>query len=296
MASFAAHGESLLEPERISSRQSLFEGFDLWEDSKGSTHAPASPGDFDLGEQLLLMPQSVYEPLSFRLRERGTWTTNAALTEENALDDFYSHTEAGVGFVPKILDNTYAEVRAEYGIYRYAEHSALDFDSVEGGLGLIQLMPNLQNATGWLRYNHLRLLSGRGHDEIFTDHSIESGLYYPVPLGPRHSAFASFASEFSIDANPGYAQRHEHRLTLGHNLRPTDRLDISTYYQFSVLDYTEVERTDLLHVAGLALTAHLTKAVDLTLAGTYSMNDSDVTGGDYEVGDTGASISIKVNF
>jgi len=294
--SVCAHAQSIVNPDKVSSRQSLLDRFDPWEDPSGSSHAPQSPGDSDLGEQLLLMPQSVYEPLSLRLSQRGTWTSNAALTEDDELDDFFSHTEVGAAFVPSLFGNTFAEIGADYGIYRYAEHSLLDFDSLEARAGIIQALPGLGSSSVWLRYNHLRLLSGRGHDEIFTDHSIEAGLYFPIPLAARQSAFLSYASEFSIDGNPGYARRHEHRLMTGYKIEPTDRMEVAAYYEFAVLDYIEAGRMDLLHTAGLSWTTHLTQGIDLILAGSYSINDSDMVGADYEVGDIGTSLSIKVQF
>ena len=39
-------------------------------------------------------------------------------------------------------------------------------------VGLIQVFRELNDLSGWFRYNYLRLLDGHGHDELFTDHTL----------------------------------------------------------------------------------------------------------------------------
>ena len=293
----AALGQSLLNPERANNVTSLLGNkFDPWENPGTGTHAPYSAGDPDLGEQRILSPLDDYRPFNFQLAQRSMWTDNAALTDGDELDDFYSNTELRLAYLPQLAANTYGQVSASYSFYRYADNSSLDFDSLEASVGAIHVFRDLNDLSVWLRYNHTRLLSGRGHDEIFTDHSIELGFYLPIELGPRHSAFASYTSEFSIDANPGFAQRNEHTATIGYQFAATDRIKFETYYQLSVHDFEERGRDDLLNTAGIAVTTRLTDTIDLVLAGSYAVNDSDLSGGDYEVGNVGLVASLRFEF
>ena len=270
--------------------------FDPWTNPALGPYAPESPGDADLGEQRILQPASGYRPFNFSLIQHATWTDNAALTEIDELSDWYSTTELRMSYLPRIAGNTYGEISAGYSFFRYFDHSSLDFDSLEASLGGLHVFRDLNDLSGWLRYNHTRLLEGRGHDEIFTDHAIELGLYYPIPIAPGHFAYGAYTSEFSLDGNPGYAARHEHGVTLGYKYSPTDRIELDAYYRLFVHDYLERGRDDLLHIAGLALTTRVTEGIDFILSASYSINDSDAPGGDYEAGELGAILSLNVNF
>jgi len=291
--------QSLLDGGNVSLASILGASFDPWDDPTNSDFAPRTPGDSDLGEQLVLMPQDGYQPFRFQLTERVLWTNNAGLTDLGALtgvEDFYSTTELRLSYLPQLRGNTFGEFSAGYSFYRYTDHSMLDFDRLETSLGLIHAFRELNDLSAWLRYNHIRLLTATDRDELYTDHSIELGLYYPIPLGARHLAFGSYSSEFSLDGNPGRAGRHEHGLTAGYKYSLTDRLELASFYRFYVLDYLEGSRTDLLHSTGLSLTAQLTDRIDLVVSGSYSLNDSNLAVHDYEVGDVGANLSFKLEF
>jgi hypothetical protein len=291
-----AKAETSLDPNRASTLSTLFGKVDPWNDPTSGAFAPKTAGDSDLGDQVILMPQGAYKPFSFRLTELANWTSNAALSDTNELEDFYSHTEASLQFVPQITGSTFADFSASYGIFRYSDNSSLDFDDFEASAGVIHIFRDLADLSVWFRYNHSHLLDSGDHDEIFTDHALEAGFYFPIPITTRQQTYVSYASEFSIDGNPRYAARNEHGLTLGYRLIPTDTLELTAHYSFYVFDYVEGTRTDLLHSAGLSLTTHLTKAIDATISGSYSLNDSNTSGGDYQVGDLGAILSIEIDF
>ena len=230
------------------------------------------------------------------MAQRSLWTDNDELTDDNELSDFYSDNELRLSYMPRLAANTYGEFNASYSFYRYADHSFLDFDSIEASVGAIHVFRSLNDLSVWSRYNYNSLLTGSGHDEFFRDHSIELGLYYPIPLGIGNLAYFGYNSEFSIDSNPDYSSRHEHAFTIGYSYSATDRIELGTYYRFYVHDYHELDRTDLLHTVGLSLTTRITERLDLLLAGSYSLNDSDARGGDYEVGEAGAIIGFSYDF
>ncbi len=158
-------------------------------------------------------------------------------------------------------------------------------------------MPALNNLVAWTNYNYTRLTEGHdGHNELLTDHSVEVGLYYPVPIGDKHFAFGSYLSEFSLAGNPEFVRRNEHGLTLGYAFLPTDKFELSTYYQFFVYDYVERGRLDLLQDVGLTVKWKVSDKVDIRLQASYSDNDSNILGGDYIVGEAGASVNFAFKF
>ena len=94
-------------------------------------HAPESPGDTDLGEQLLLQPVNSYRALSIYASGNAHWTSNAALTESDKLEDFFWRHNSGATFLPHLTGNLYGEISGAYGSYHYADNSDLDFEALD---------------------------------------------------------------------------------------------------------------------------------------------------------------------
>ena len=275
----------------------LFGGLEGSQSEEGTAYAPESPADADLGEQVVFQPQAEYEPLTLSIQGLGIYTSNAGLTEVDEVEDFYSYSEAAFRYVPRFTEKLFGTFSADYGFYRYTDHSSLDFDSLEASTGLMRVFPELNNLVAWTNYEFTRLTEAHdGHNELLTDHSLEIGLYYPVPIADRHFAFGSYLSEFTLGGEPGFASRDEHGLTLGYAYLPTDKLELSTYYQFFVYDYRERGRLDLLQDVGLAVKWKLNKSFDIGLQTSYSVNDSNIRGGDYVVGEAGASLNLAIRF
>lgn len=273
--------------------------FDPWADPARNDFAPASAGDSDLGEQLVLMPAQEYFPFSLELTERVRWTSNAGLSDldiRTDLEDVYSATDLRFMYLPRIGDNSYFEFSTGYAIYRYLDYSSLNFDRFEASVGLIHNFRGLNNLIGWTRFQHYSLLDSSGHDDLFTDYSFELGLYYPIPLKLRHLAFGSYSSKFSLDSDPGSLRRHEHWISAGYTYSPTDRFEISAYCGLHVFDYVENGRTDLLYDTGFTLTTHLTERIDAVISANYSWNDSNTSGFDYKVADIGANFCLTMKF
>ena len=275
----------------------IFGGLEGKRDDAGTTFAPESPGDADLGEQAIYRPLAEYDPFAVSILQQGLYTSNAALSDRNAAEDFYSYSEAAFRYTPRITSSLFADISTSYGLYRYNDDSSLDFDSLESSAGLINIFSELNNLVAWTNYNYTRLSDAHGdRNELLTEHSIEVGLYYPVPIGEKHFAFGSYLSEFSLGGDPEFTRRDEHGLTFGYAFLPTEKLELSAYYQFFVYDYRERGRLDLLQDVGLAVKWKLTKSVDVKLQTSYSVNDSNILGGDYSVGEAGASLNLAYKF
>ncbi len=159
-------------------------------------------------------------------------TSNAGLSDldvRTELEDVYSATDLRFSYLPQIGDNSYFEFNTGYAIYRYLDNSPLNFDRFEASVGVIHNFRELNNLIGWTRLKHYRLLTSSGHDDLFSDYSLDLGVYYAIPISPRHKAFGSYSSKFSLDADPGVVRRHEHQISAGYTYMPTDRFEISAY-------------------------------------------------------------------
>jgi len=266
-------------------------------DAAGQAHAPQTPGDSDLGDQVVLLPNHVYEPFSVITNFEGQYTSNAALTEDHELDDFLYRAEVAGAYVPHLMGNLYGQLNASYEFYRYDEHSRLDFDNLEAGAGLVHVFRKLSDLSVWGRYEYTRITNGpSSYDELYANHGLEAGLFVPISLTARQNLYLSQISNFSLSADPGFAQFNEFNFIIGHELLATDELSLRTYYQFAVHDYSDYGRTDLTSSVGFAARYEFCRNAFLTLAGSYATNDSDTNGGDYEVGTLGAILGLSVTF
>ena len=230
--------------------------------------------------------------MSFYGGVEGRWTSNAALTDGNEIDDFYWRFGAGATYLPRIVGNLYGEVSADYEWYRYTDNSWLDFESLDARAGLTHVFRDLGDLSVWARYRYERLADGS--DELFSDHSIEVGLFKPVPLRRDHFLYIGWLSEFSLDADPSYAGRHEHSLLGGYQYTIFDDLKFGTYYRFAVHDYDEGGRDDLNHEIGAYIDYDITDSITFRISGSYYINDSDLPGADYEAGTAGGIAGFRI--
>lgn len=257
-------------------------------------HAPKSPGDSDLGEQLLLQPVNSYRPLSVYASGNGHWTSNAALTESDRLEDFFWRHNAGTTFLPYLTGNLYGEISGTYGSYQYADNSDLNFEALDAGSGLVNIFPNLGNLSLSARYNYTRY-SGNG-EELFSDHSVEIAAFKPIPVGLYHYFYFGWESDLSFDADPQYAKRHEHSITSGYHYSPAEKLSLEIYYRLAMNDYDSSGRTDLNHTVGAAIGYHLRDNLLIRASASFVANDSDTSGADYQATTAGATAGIILKF
>ncbi len=197
--------QSLNENKMLSLSSIFGESFDPWADPGSNNFAPATPGDSDLGEQLVLAPPQESQPFSVELSENIRWTSNAGLSDldvRTELEDIYSATDLRFSYLPSIGENTFFEFGTGYALYRYLDNSSLNFDRFEASVGLIHSFQNVDNLIGWTRFKHHRLLSSFGSDELFTDYNVELGLYYTIPLGAKQLAYGVYTFQVQPRLRP----------------------------------------------------------------------------------------------
>ena len=73
-----------------------------------SGYADSSPGDSDLGEQLLLTRKERYRPFQAYANFNEYYTNNAGLTQNNMQSDFLMVPQFGLTYTPQLANNLYA--------------------------------------------------------------------------------------------------------------------------------------------------------------------------------------------
>lgn len=258
--------------------------------------APYSEGDEDIGVQTILQEKEV-EP-SLRLQASGSfyWTDNAALTEQNELEDTYFNSYLRADFLPKIKKDLYGNVFVRYESYWYDNNSFLDFDDFETGLGMAGHIKLWGGVSLFGHYSYERVSENTNHTEIFSEHSIDLGFFKPFPIDSKQFAFLRVESDFGIDADPGVLRRNEYSGVLGYRYKFSNQVSLDAYYRLRYFDYRSQSGNDWNHQPGVSLSYDPMDWLRLAASAYITFNDSSRPGGDYTAGNLGGFITLRVSF
>jgi len=198
--------------------------------------APPSPGDLDLGEQVILRRREKQTPFKLFADVSGFYTSNAALTDRSAHDDFFLVAQVGVTYQTRIATDLYAEATVRQATFRYARFDELDFDSLNAGAGLTYIARPLWGLAFSMRYNFNRLTDGSQHDEFFRQHTLTVGVQKTFELSKAHYVYAGYSSIFGWGV-PVAPERDEHGIYLGYHANLSRSISADLSYRIALFDY-----------------------------------------------------------
>lgn len=256
--------------------------------------APSSPGDPDLGEQVILKRREKVRPFTVSADVSGFYTSNAALTDTFEVDDFFLAAQAAVSYQPRLTPSLFGEITVRQGFFRYAEFDELDFDSLNIGGGLTYVMKPLWNTALSVRYNYNRLTDASEHDEFFRNHTVTVSLLKTFELSKAHYVYAGASSLFAW-SDPKPVERDEYGLFAGYRVNLTRALAADAYYRFAFFDYAG-GRDDWNQTLAVALRCNLTRALSIAASVSLGFNNSNRNVFDYEVFNGGFGVAASVSF
>ncbi len=256
--------------------------------------APPSPGDPDLGEQVILKRREKATPFSAFANVTGFYTSNAALTNGVELNDFFFVGEVGVSYQPRITRDLVAEITVRQAAFRYAKYDALDFESLNMGAGLTYVVRPLGGIALTARYNYNRLTDGSEHDEFFKNQTITVGLLKSFEFSKAHYVYVGYSSIFGF-SDPVAPQRDEHGIFAGYHASLTRSVSSELFYRLALFDYLE-GRYDWNQTLALSLKWDVTRwfNVAATVSGGFNNSNRDVF--DYDVFNAGLTLSGILTF
>lgn len=259
--------------------------------------APESENDDDLGIQKILRPKEDYDP--FNLYGDAGWffTDNAGLVDTARVEDNIFQSNVTLSYLPILKGNLFGEATLRENTFRYNRNSVLDFDSIDAGTGLVYVIRSLGDISVFARYNYSSFHNPHANwAKTFDNHSIQLGFYKPWEIRRNHFAYASFISDISFDATPGFAQRDDHSMTLGYRFTPTPKWKTEFFYRAAYLKFDQRNREDWNHVLGAAVTYNINSHFAISSSVSYNNNDSNLVGGDYEAWLTGIQLKGIIQF
>lgn len=256
--------------------------------------AVETPGDLDLGLQLLLKPKERIRPLRLFASVAEFYANNVGLTKRDPQSDTYLFSEIGARYEGKLSDVINFEATARQGLFRYQEFRGLDFESLNAGAGLGCTVRKLWDITLFSRYNYERLTNADLGNELFVNHTLSIGAQKSWVCKGSNLLYVGYASIFGF-SDPVVAERDEHSVFGGAQLRLTQRIEGDLYYRLALFDFRGGQRA-LNQTIVASLTYRINAWCELNASLSHALNRSNRSRFDYDALTTGGGISLRLQF
>lgn len=255
--------------------------------------APPTPGDNDLGQQLILKSRNQIQPWTAYLGTDLTRTSNVGLSENNASHDLIWRSAAGVSFSPRLSDRFIGNFSISQDVFRYDRFNEFNFESLNVGAGVSTRVPFLRGVGATVEFNYNRLTSDGYGSELFSEKTVEFTLYRNFILSRAHYFYALAGVQLGW-ADPEEASRDEFSALLGYHVRVARNFEVDLFYRAAYYYYTDASRDDVNQTVQLNARYNLTKWLAVNAGLSTIFNSSDRVGFDYDV--VNASVGIFAYF
>lgn len=265
------------------------------DDFSNELFAPSSPGDDDLGIQLLLKEERELKFWTIYGSAMGTYTTNAPLIREPQLDDAFLTGTIGVQYSRPLTPQLSITAGISEQWIRYEEFSFLDFDAFTGNIGLGYYEPRLWDLSFYLRYGYDRLSTATLSSAFFQNHTITLGAQRFVPLTRAHYFYFGAEAEWGWGI-PSQPQRDEYVIYGGYNVNLSRWIAGQVFFRGGIYEYNFIDRTDYNQTVGLALAWRMNDYMTLSAQLTHNLNRSNRAVFDYGALNVGGGLQASFQF
>ncbi|MEO0453372.1 MAG: hypothetical protein AAFY98_04465 [Verrucomicrobiota bacterium] len=273
------------------------------EDTSYDETAPTSPGDEDMGEQLLLREKKRYRYFTVYGNSSYYFTDNATLSRTNRdSDSFFVGT---VGFNARYPLSELTTIRANVAqsFYRYNQATNLDFDSFDIYTGITKVFPDLANLIVSADYNYSRLTyprdnpDGEAGTEFYVQHAFILSMLKTFPLSKAHYLFVGPSFQFSW-ANPDVSQRNEFSLQGGYHADITRAWFVDLNYRIAYFEFdgSVINRQDLNQSVVLTTGYEPVDWFNVSLTSIFGFNNSSNPALDFDYKNLGGSLNFQLEF
>jgi len=259
--------------------------------------AISTPGDTDIGQQLILKRQEKLTPFFAALDSAEYFTDNAANVNTGRKSDWFYVGGVTVGWQPRITNRLYFDAYLAQHFFEYASQSDLSYQEGEASVGAILVMPELWNTLWHVHYYYERITQGLDNTPIYQTHTLRAGVQKTILIDRLNSINLSALAALSMEASPRELQRHEYSLYAAYNLRIFRELFFTASYHLGYFDYFHLEnREDWYHNFGVALSWRPKEWLEVAASWNYTLNRSNIDVFSYDAQLAGPSISVKAKF
>lgn len=258
--------------------------------------APESPGDDDIGQQMILKDSERERWLSAQVDTFAFWTDNPANLSEGEEDDVFWGSQISIGAQPRLGERLHLDAFISQQIYRYDKNDLLDYEYLQAGLGLIYMEPRLWNSTLYAQFQYGRTTNDEFGQDILNSYSFIAGIQKTVFFDRRNSLYMNLMGDWDLDADVDELKHSEYIADLSYRFKIMRDLVLSASYRFTWFDYQDVDRSDALNTMGVYLTWMPKKWLNLYAGSSFNLNESDVDAFDYQTTNLGGGLGIHFRF
>ena len=259
-----------------------------------AAYAPSTPGDNDIGEQLILRQRENRDAFSVQADAFAFWSDNAAHVSAGEQSDSFWGWRSSVNWHPQITSRLMADIGVSQDMFRYNKFEFLDFESFSATAALVWVEPKLLNTAFILQYEFNRLT--QDFDSLMDSHSIRFGAQKIFIINRRNSISTALIADWDIENNVPALKRNEYIADVAWRFLLTRKLELSLSYRYTWFDYAEVDRSDSFNSVGLNVIYSPKKWVQLYAGASYSFNDSNFDTYDYEAATLGGGLGVRLKF
>lgn len=258
--------------------------------------APQSPGDDDIGQQLILKDSERQRWLTAQLSSAVFWSNNPANLSSGAESDVFSATQLSLGAQPRLNDRLYLDAFISQQWFRYDEFNFLDYEYLQASLGLIYLEPRLWDSVIFAQGQFARTTADNFDDEVLNSFSILAGIQKTVLFDRRNSLYMNLMGDWDVDTNVDALDHSEYIADLSYRFKIMRDLVVSASYRFTWFDYHQVDRSDALNIMGVFLSWSPEKWISAYAGCTFNFNNSNIDVFDYDAANLGGGLGIQLRF
>ncbi len=258
--------------------------------------APPSPGDEDLGEQLLLTSNAGYQPFTIYGSVTEFFTTNASLVDDGRGADWFNLMQAGVNWLPQLSGNLFGEFTARQDLFRYAKYSELSFNSTNLTGGLIYVIRQLGDLSVYGRYGFTLLTNASANNQLYHEQYLKFGLQKPFILSRAHFVYTGISAHVPLGGAPSEALRDQFVGYLGYQAMLTRSVSASAFYQIGYIPFRDTGRRDWNQILSGSISYNILKYFSASASVSAAFNSSNESYFDYSVLNLGMGVSGNVQF
>ena len=255
----------------------------------------AATVDDAFGAQVIMKEQPRVRPFTAFAEVAAFFTNNVGLAKRSMERDGFLIASAGAAG-SRTLGALRLDAGVRTSVYRYAEYRELDFQSVDGSVGLAWTPPKLRGAEVLLRYTFTDLTTAEHRSEFFKNHAVLLGVQDAFAISRAQAVYGGVQAQWSW-ADPREAGRDEYSVFAGYRLQATRSVDVDVSYRYARFVYREADgRQDNNH--SFSLTARYAPRAwfSISATGFAGFNRSNREQFDYDVLNAGGAVQGTVRF
>jgi hypothetical protein len=261
-----------------------------------NTEVVTSPNDADLGEQQILRRNETYQPFVASVAVPFYWTSNVALTNNGAQDDFLVSPVAAISYQPKLTQNLFAYASVREQLFYYSRFPSLNFGSFDAEVGLTYTVPQIYNLALHAGYDYNRLTKKNSFESFYQNHMLTLSAELPFRINRAQQLSIGTDTYVSLSATPQGPRRHDFDWYVSYSAQVARALTLGASGRIVLHDYTEGDRVDVTEMIALNATYSITKYITASALASFAANQSNHSVFDYQVGNAGGTLAFSIRF